>query len=91
LTQLATPFSKREQPQTTNSNECELGEILDLFHGEFHAADQGMTEEEHAECFDIFQQLILNYVPRLTPTQWIKVLGELVVGMYVDDLTAVLA
>lgn len=87
MTKLTVPFSKAETEQTT-ADVCEFGEILERFHEEFHISDQNITEEEDAKCRDLFEHLVINYVPLLTPAQWIKVLGELIVGMYIDDVTA---
>jgi hypothetical protein len=43
-----------------------------------------MTEDEDAESFDICQELIFTYAAHMSVAQWIRVLGELVVGMYLN-------
>jgi hypothetical protein len=67
-----------------NPNVCDFGEILERFHEDFHRSDQSITEDEDAESFSVYEELIANYTPHLTMTQWIKVLGELVVGLYIN-------
>ena len=66
------------------NNECDFGRILECFHEDFHRSDQTITRQEDTKSLEVFREIIANYVPHLTETQWIKVLGELVAGMYAD-------
>jgi hypothetical protein len=75
-------FPQPATTQPTNPDVCDFGEILEQFHTDFHRSDQSITEDEDAELFDVWQEIVANFMPHLTMTQWIKVLGELVVGAY---------
>jgi hypothetical protein len=78
-------FPKPSSRQPVNPNiVCELGRILDLFHEDLHRADERITDEQDAESFAVFQEIVTNYMPHLAPAQWIAVLGDLVVGMYIN-------
>jgi hypothetical protein len=83
------PLSKPFPQPTTirpmkHNRECELDQVLDLFHGDLHRSAESLTEEQDAECFAVFQEIVSNYTPHLTKAEWIALLGELVVGMYID-------
>ncbi len=83
MKKLSKPFPQPTTTQPTNPGRvCEFGEILEQFHEDFHRSDQSITEDENAELFDVWQEIVADYMPLLTMAQWIKVLGELVVGAY---------
>jgi hypothetical protein len=79
------PFPQLTTTQPTNPSVCDLYDILDRFHADIHTSIQEMTEDEDAESFDICQELISTYTRRMSMAQWIRVLGELVVGMYLNQ------
>jgi hypothetical protein len=85
--QQAFPKSSTLQPIDPN-RDCEFGEILEQFHADFHRSNQTITQHEDDQLLALYGEILDRYA--LTVTQWIKLLGELVVGVYIDpDLVAV--
>jgi hypothetical protein len=68
--------------QPTKPDVCEFGEILEQFHADFHRSDQMITQHEDDRLLALYGEILDRYA--LTVTQWIKLLGELVVGMYIN-------
>ena len=87
MKRLSKPFPQPTTSQPTHPNVFEFGEILEQFHEDFHQCLQSITDGEDAKCRDVFEQIITNYVPYLTVTQWVRVLGGLVMGMYINCRT----
>lgn len=72
------------QPPMSPNQPCDFGAILEFFHDDFHRSHQTITRHQDDVCFDAYQEIVANYVPYLTATEWIKILGELVAGLYID-------
>jgi hypothetical protein len=82
MTKLLKQLPQPTTNQFTNTNVCEFGEILEQFHEDFHRSDQTITQYEDTQLRALFEEILNNYT--LTATQWTKLLGELVVGMYIN-------
>lgn len=85
MKRLSKPFPQPLTTQPMNPNTvCGLDKILDVFHEDLHRSAQTTTDEQDAEWFAVYEEIVANYTPHLTPAQWVAVLGELVVGMYIN-------
>jgi len=71
--------------QPVNPHEpCKFGEFLECFHDDFHKSCEQTTRQEHHECAEVFLKIANNYPLHLTESQWIKILGALIAGLYLD-------
>jgi hypothetical protein len=82
---LLKPFPQPTTLQPMQPNRlCELQHFLDQFHQDLHWLGKNITGEEVAKSFAAMKEIINRYARHLTLAEWISVLGELVVGTYMD-------
>jgi hypothetical protein len=63
---------------------CSLGPVLELLHFDFHDECHSHPDEA-AESYKLYQDVATNYLPRLSRSQLIRLLGVLVLHLCQDD------